>query len=107
MLRSRRHLWTFILFPSILFPSHTSQCALLSRFLMSLSSLFLSVLALLCLCHAHTQSGFREAFQVRIYCEVVDFFVRLVNFSGQRKYSKGAEPIEIIDPRISVSLVHR
>lgn len=68
MLGSRRHSGAFVLFPSILSPFHVSHCALLSRFLMSLSSLFLSVLALLCLCHAHMQSGFREAFQVRLYC---------------------------------------
>lgn len=93
---SRRHLWTSVLFPSILLPCCRNQCALLPCFLMSLSSLFLSVLALLCLCHAHMQSGFREAFQVRAHhYKRLTFFVRLADFSGQQKYLKGGETIEI------------
>lgn len=56
--------------------------------------LSLSVLALLCLCHARTQSGARKAFQVR-----TDRWV------GLCKYSKGGETVEIVEPYIGVCSV--
>lgn len=76
-------------------------CALLSWFLMSVSSLFPSVLALLCLSRSHAV-WFQGSLPGKNISSVLTF-VRLVDF-GQCKSLKGGATVEISDPHVCVSL---
>lgn len=76
-------------------------CALLSWFLMSVSSLFPSVLALLCLSRSHAV-WFQGSLPGKNISSVLTF-VRLVDF-GQCTSLKGGGTVEISDLHVCVSL---